>query len=118
VAPVADDSLESLKKAFEASRTTMMKMGKNEIHEGTEMQQTIDRTMALGAEWVERTVQGYAPEDHAYAMVVCTPELAGVARLGAHMNPAATLAAVREIQDDELKTKLLLSVARTIEYMQ
>ncbi len=118
VAPVADDSLKSLKKAFEASRTTMMKMGENEIHEGPEMQQTIDRTMALGAEWVERTVQGYAPEDHAYAMVVCTPELAGVARLGAHMNPAATLAAVREIQDDELKTKLLLSVARTIEYMQ
>ena len=118
VAPVADDSLKSLKKAFETNRTAMMKMGENDIHEGPEMQQTIDRTMALGAEWVERTVQGYAPEDHAYAMIVSTPELAGVARLGAHINPAATLAAIRQIQDDELKTKLLLSVARTIEYLR
>lgn len=118
VAPVEDDSVKSLKKAFEASRTAMMKISENEIHEGPEMQQTIDRTMALGAEWVERTVQGYAPEDHAYAMIVSTSELAGVARLGAHINPAATLAAVRQIQDDELRTKLLLSVARTIEYLR
>lgn len=118
VAPIADDSTESLKRAFEESRTAMMKMGENEIHEGPEMQETIDRTVALGAEWVERTVQGYAPEDHAYAMVVSTTELAGVARLGAHINPAATLAAIRKIQDDELKSKLLLSVARTIEYLR
>lgn len=117
-APAPDDSMKALQKEFEKSRTAMIKLGEDEVHEGPEMQQTIGRTMALGAEWVERTIQGYAPEDHAYAMLVSTSELAGVARLGAHINPATTLAAIRQIQDDELKTKLLLAVARTIEYLR
>lgn len=117
-APAPDDSMRALQKEFEKSRTAMMKLGEDEIHEGPEMQQTIDRTMALGVEVVERKLQGYAPEDHAYAMLVSTPELSGTARLGAHINPAATLAAIRQIQNDELKTRLLLSVARTIEYLR
>jgi hypothetical protein len=118
VAPVPDDSLKTLQKAFEASRTAMMKLGEDEVHEGPEMQQTIDRTVGLGAEVVDRTVLAYAPEDHDYAMLVSTTELSGVARLGAHINPAATLSAIRQIQDDELRTKLLLAVARTIQYLR
>ncbi len=116
-APAPDDSMKALQKEFAKSRTTMMKLGEDEIHEGSEMQQIIDRTVTLGTELAERTVLSYAPEDHAYAMLISTAELSGVARLGAHINPAATLAAIRQIQNDEIKTKLLLSVARTIRYL-
>ncbi|MDT8069033.1 MAG: hypothetical protein ROO76_12790 [Terriglobia bacterium] len=114
---VPDESMQQLKAAFEASRTAMMKLNENDIHEGPQMQQTIGRTVELGAELAQQTIQSYAPEDHAYAMLVSSSELSGVARLGAHINPAATLAAIRGVQDDELKTRLLLAVARTIEYL-
>lgn len=115
---VPDESMQQLKTAFEASRTAMMKLSEDDVHEGPQMQQIIGRTVELGAELAERTIQSYAPEDHAYAVLVSSPELSGVARLGAHINPAATLGAIRRVRDDELKTRLLLSVARTIEYLR
>lgn len=113
--PAPDDALKSLRAAFEANRTSLMKMGENEIHDGPEMQQTIERTVDLGARMVQRTVQTYAPEDHAFAMQTSSRELSGVIRLGSHINPAATLAAIRQVQDSELQTRLLLVAARTIE---
>ncbi len=116
--PLPDDSMVTLQKEFEKSRTAMMKLAEDGVHEGPEMQQTIDRTVGLGVEWVERRVQGYAPEYRAYAMMLSTPELEGAVRLGAHINPAATLVSIRQIQDDELRTRLLLAVAETVEYMR
>lgn len=116
-APAPDDALKSLRAAFEANRTSLMKMGENEIHDGPEMQQTIERTVDLGARMVQRTVQAYDPEDRAVAMQTSSRELSGVIRLGSHVNPAATLAAIRQVQDSELQTRLLLVAARTIEYL-
>jgi hypothetical protein len=116
--PVPDESTRELKAAFEASRTAMMKLNESDIHEGPQVQQAISRTVELGAELAEQTIESYAAEDHAYAVLISSMELGGVARLGAHINPAVTLAAVRSVPDEELRTRLLLAMAGTVEYLR
>jgi hypothetical protein len=116
-APVPDESLKTLRESFEANRTAVMTMNEDEVHDGPEMRQTIDRAVSQGAEVVLRTVQGYDAKDHNYAVNVTIGPLVDTVQVGTRVNPAATLAAIRRIQDSELKTRLLIVVAGAIESM-
>jgi hypothetical protein len=95
-----------------------MTMNEDEIHEGQEMRDTIDRAISQGAEYVVRTVRAYEPKDHTYAMESTIGPLIDTVQVGTRVNPAATLAAIRGIQDSEIKTRLLTIVAGSVEYMR
>lgn len=116
-APVPDESLKNLHEAFEKTRTKVMVMNEDEVHDGPEMRETIDRAISLGSDYVLRTVRGYEPQDHRYAMQVTINPLLDTVQVGTRVNPAATLTAIRRIQDSELKARLLISVAGSIQYM-
>jgi hypothetical protein len=51
-APVPDESLKALHDAFEANRTAIMAMNEDEIHDGPEMRETIEKAVTQGAEFV------------------------------------------------------------------
>ena len=117
-APVPDESLQEVHDSFEKNRTLVMTMNEDEIHEGQEMRDTIDRAISQGAEYVVRTVRAYEPKDHTYAMESTIGPLIDTVQVGTRVNPAATLAAIRGIQDSEIKTRLLTIVAGSVEYMR
>jgi hypothetical protein len=116
--PVPDESLKVLNELFEENRTQVMVMNENEVHDGPEMRDTIDRAVSLGSEFVLRTVRAYDPEDHLMAMRSTIPSLIDTVQVGTRVNPAATLSAVRKIQDSEIRTRLLVTVAGSIEFLQ
>jgi hypothetical protein len=116
-APVPDESLKTLRANFEANRTAVMAMNEDDVHDGPEMQETLDRAVTQGAEVVLRTVRGYDPQDHVYAMRSTIGPLIDTVQVGTRVNPAATLASIRRVQDSELKAQLLIVVAGAVEYM-
>jgi hypothetical protein len=117
-APVPDESLQELHNSFEKNRTAVMAMNEDEVHEGQEMRDTIDRAISQGAEYVQRTVRAYDPKDHTYALDTTIGPLIDTVQVGTRVNPAATLTAIRGIQDSEIKARLLTIVAGSVEYMR
>jgi hypothetical protein len=117
-APVPDESLKTLRDSFEKNRTAVMVMNEDEIHEGQEMRDTLDRAVSQGAEYVLRTVRAYDLKDHRYALESTIGPLIDTVQVGTRVNPAATLEAVRGIQDSEIKTRLLTVVASSVGYMR
>lgn len=117
-APLPDESLKTLHDAFEKSRTQVMVMNEDDVHDGPELRDTLDRAITLGADYVLRTVRAYDPQDHHYAMQVTINPLMDTIQVGTHVNPAATLAAIRRVQDSELRARLLIGVAGSIQYMR
>src|SRR4029079_12426913 len=116
-APVPDEVLKTLHDAFEKNRTQVMIMNEDEVHDGPEMRETIDRAISLGADYVMRTVRAYEPQDHRYAMQITISPLMDTIQVGTRVNPAATLTAIRRVQDSELRARLLIGVAGSIQYM-
>jgi hypothetical protein len=116
-APVPDEALKALHDAFEKNRTQVMVMNEDEIHDGPEMRETIDRAISLGADCVLRTVRAYEPQDHHYAMQMTISPLMDTIQVGTRINPVATLTAIRRVQDSELRARLLIGVAGSIQYM-
>ncbi len=116
-APVPDDALKLLHDAFEKNRTRIMVMNEDDIHDGPEMRETIDRAISLGSDYVLRTVRSYEPQDRRYGMQATIDPLIDTVQVGTRVNPAATLAAIRRIQDSDLRTRLLITVAGSIQYM-
>lgn len=117
-APVPDESLKHLYDSFEKNRTRVMAMNEDETHEGQQMQDALESAIGQGAEYVLRTVRGYDPQDHSYALNSTIGPLLDTVQVGTRVNPAATLAAIRRIQDSELKTRLLTIVAGSVEYLR
>lgn len=113
-----DETLKALRAIFEERRAAVMELNENEIHEGPQMQQTIDSAVDLGAEVTLRLLATYPPKDHNYAMRMASASLSDVVQVGTRVNPAATLGAIRRIQDDELKTDLLITVASTLQFLR
>ena len=117
IAPVPDEALKTLHDAFEKNRTQVMVMNEDEVHDGPEMRETIDRAISIGADYVLRTVRAYEPQDHRYAMQITISPLMDTIQVGTRVNPAATLSSIRRVQDSELRARLLIGVAGSIQYM-
>ncbi len=113
-----DETLTTLRATFEERRAAVMELNENEIHEGPQMQQTIDSAVDLGAEVTMRMLATYPPQDHNYAMRMASASITDVVQVGTRVNPAATLGAIRRIQDDELKAELLITVASTLQFLR
>jgi len=114
--PVAEDtSIKELRKNFEDSRTAVMVLNEDNVHEGQQMSQTIDKAIDLGTDLVGRLKLDGKGES---AIQDSVGGLRDTVQVGTQVNPSATLTAVRRIQDSAVRAEMLLTVAATIREMR
>jgi hypothetical protein len=106
---VLSPALKKLKSDFEKTSTRLMEMSEDEVHGGAELRQVIDRGVELGTELLHASTQD--AEDHMSALNKAMPPVTDFVQVGARTNPAMTLAAVRKVQDSELRARMLLTIA-------
>lgn len=107
-----DDGQKKLRAEFEKTSTALMSLSEDEVTSGRELQQTIDRGVDQGAEVARSmTDQGQGSDWERQT----ESHLRDFIQVGSRLNPAMTLAAVRRIQDAELKARLLLTIANTVQ---
>lgn len=98
-----------LRTDFDKTSTRLMEMSESEIHGGAELQQVIEKGVDQGVELLHASTRN--AKDHLAALQSAMPSVTDFVQVGARTNPAMTLAAVRKVQDSEVKARMLLVIA-------
>lgn len=108
-AAAASPELKKLSAEFDKTSTHLMELSEDETHEGAELRQTIDRGIDQAVEVLRRSTQD--AKDHIAALESAMGPVTDFVQVGARTNPAMTLAAVRKVQDSEIRARMLLIIA-------
>ncbi len=101
--------LRKMQSDFEKTSTRLMEMSEDEVHQGTELRQLIDKGVEQGSELLRSSVAD--AKDHVAALERAMPPVTDFIQVGARTNPAMTLAAVRRVQDSEIRARMLITIA-------
>jgi hypothetical protein len=94
---------------FDKTSTRLMEMSEDEVHGGPELRQTIERGIDQAVEVLRRSTQD--AKNHVAAMEAAMGPVTDFLQVGARTNPAMALAAVRKVQDSEIRARMLLVLA-------
>ena len=112
-----DASTRELRKNFEDSRTAIMELNENDVHDGQQVTQPIDRSIRLGSSLVER-LKGGDEKQNESAVQDARRALRQAVQVGVHVNAPVTLASVRQIQDSATQAEMLIAVAQTLRQLR
>src|SRR5512133_710512 len=112
-----DASTRELRKIFEDSRTAIMELNENDVHDGQQVTQPIDRSIQLGSSLVER-LKGGDEKQNESAVQEARRSLRSAVQIGVHVNAPVTLASVRQIQDSAIQAEMLIAVAETLKELR
>lgn len=111
-APVTATASPELKKAsaeFDKTSMHLMELSEDETHGGAELRQTIEKGIDQAVEVLRRSTQD--AKNHVAALESAMGPVTDFVQVGARTNPAMTLAAVRKVQDSEIRARMLLIIA-------
>jgi hypothetical protein len=109
--PPKDTPSPELKKQQEEFGKTsirLMELSESETHSGPELQQVIDKGVGEAVTLLNTATQD--AKDHVSALEAEMPRVTDFIQVGARTNPAMTLAAVRRVQDSEIRARMLVTI--------
>jgi hypothetical protein len=100
--------LQKQQEEFGKTSIRLMELSESEVHGGPELQQVIDKGVDQAATLLHTATEN--AKDHASALVEAMPRVTDFIQVGARTNPAMTLAAVRKVQDSEIRARMLVTI--------
>lgn len=109
--PPAPESPEvkKLRSDFGKTSIRLMIMSESEIHSGAELRQVIEKGLDHGVELLRASVVD--AKDHVAALETAMPPLTDFVQVASRTNPSMALAAVRKVQDSEIRARMLITIA-------